>query len=1026
MKLSKRWVAGAALATLIATLTPGSATGAVSTTPSWEPDANSGSFGTLSFYNAAGAKVTSGTDLSHLFDFAVASSAEDPNQFHKANIVFAFPNHSQPTSGWFVANGSTATTYPVTSGPASITGLPSDTPVAKIAINEANLTATLGAGTLDTTAGYANIMQIRLLQSGNDAGYWTGDVQYDTAAGTWTQVYPTVVAGPSATTTTVTPSPASPQVSGTNVTFTAAVSPAAAGTVQFKDGANDLGTPVTVASGSASFPTTSLSVGSHSITGVFTPSDTAAFSGSTSAAVPYTITPAPTQTSTALDISPTSPITVGTVSTLTATVTPAGAVGSVQFKDGATNIGSPVAVSGGTAITTNTFAVNTHSVTAVFTPTDSNAFSTSTSGAVSYVVNAQPATPTATTLDVSPSSPQTYGTTVTLTGHVDHTQATGSIQFFDAGTQIGSDATVSNGTASITTSALAAGDHTLTAKFVPAVPADFGTSTSIGVSYLINKAPTTTTFVATPASPVTQGTSVKLEATVTGGVVGTVQFFDGPNTVGSPVPVTNAKASTNVSNLSVGTHSLTATFTPDTNHSQSTSTATSFVVNPPPPGDTTTALSVSPTGPVGPNTVETLKATISPSGAGGSVQFMDGATAVGSPATVTNGVAQTTTTLAVGSHSLTAAFTSGNPTSFKDSQTTAPATFVVKPAAAVTTTTLDVTPTGPVTFGTAVSLHSTVSAGTGTVAFTDGPTTLGNVAVANGSATLTTIALTGGSHSLKASFVPSAPLDFAPSASNVVNFTVNAVTTTTSLAVTAGPVTVGAEVTMTATVTPAVAGTVAFKNGSTVLGSAPVASGNAVFKTKALPIGTASLTASFTASAPANYSGSQSAPLTLAVEAAPVISSATSGGKTIKDGATLKPGQTVTVQASGFQSEESVDVTVRSTPVKLATVTASGQGTVTATVTLPKTLTAGAHTLTFSGRVGSAVFHFSIAGAVAPSTPTTPGSTLSGAGGTSSGPLALTGSNIMIMTLLGLVLAVSGAIVMKLGVRRHRGLHRVG
>src|SRR5579872_108372 len=56
--------------------------------------------------------------------------------------------------------------------------------------------------------------------------------------------------------------------------------------------------------------------------------------------------------------------------------------------DGTTAIGSPVAVSSGTASTSTSLALGTHSLTAVFTPTDTTAFSGSTSTPpISYVVN---------------------------------------------------------------------------------------------------------------------------------------------------------------------------------------------------------------------------------------------------------------------------------------------------------------------------------------------------------------------------------------------------------------------------------------------------------------------------------------------------------------------------------------------------------------------------------------------------------------------------------------------------------------
>jgi len=110
--------------------------------------------------------------------------------------------------------------------------LPATTPVATTGTGT-NLTAALGGAQLDTTAGYANIIQVRLVQSGG-TNFWASDISYNSAAGTWTQVFPAVV---TATTTTLTATP-NPAITGQTVTLNAAVSPSgAAGTVQFKDGA---------------------------------------------------------------------------------------------------------------------------------------------------------------------------------------------------------------------------------------------------------------------------------------------------------------------------------------------------------------------------------------------------------------------------------------------------------------------------------------------------------------------------------------------------------------------------------------------------------------------------------------------------------------------------------------------------------------------------------------------------------------------------------------------------------------------
>ncbi len=100
-------------------------------------------------------------------------------------------------------------------------------------------------------------------------------------------------------------------------------------------------------------------------------------------------TPLTTTTSTALTTSPASPIAQGTRVALTATVTPAAATGTVQFKDGTTNIGNPVTVTNGTASsTTSRLTVGSHQLTAVFTPTDPAAYSPSTLPAVTFVVTA--------------------------------------------------------------------------------------------------------------------------------------------------------------------------------------------------------------------------------------------------------------------------------------------------------------------------------------------------------------------------------------------------------------------------------------------------------------------------------------------------------------------------------------------------------------------------------------------------------------------------------------------------------------
>jgi hypothetical protein len=94
-----------------------------------------------------------------------------------------------------------------------------------------------------------------------------------------------------ATTTKLTASPASPQPSGTSVTLTATVGPSAPGTVQFEEGTTDIGAPVTVVAGQAQITTSTLPVGTDTLSAVFTPSQFAAYSGSTGTAK-YTVSKA--------------------------------------------------------------------------------------------------------------------------------------------------------------------------------------------------------------------------------------------------------------------------------------------------------------------------------------------------------------------------------------------------------------------------------------------------------------------------------------------------------------------------------------------------------------------------------------------------------------------------------------------------------------------------------------------------------------------------------------------------------------
>src|SRR5207244_4140213 len=168
--------------------------------------------------------------------------------------------------------------------------------------------------------------------------------------------------------------------------------------------------------------------------------------------------------------SSTNPSVFGRSVTFTATVsavapgagTPSG---TVDFKDGVATLASGVALSGGQAtFTTSALSVATHSITVVYGG-DGN-FNTSTSSALSQVVNKANTNSTV----VSSANPSVVGQPVTFTATVSAVAPgsgtpTGTVQFKDGTTPLGSPVTLSGGQATFTTSALSMAGPSITAVY---------------------------------------------------------------------------------------------------------------------------------------------------------------------------------------------------------------------------------------------------------------------------------------------------------------------------------------------------------------------------------------------------------------------------------------------------------------------------------------------------------------------------------------------------------------------------------
>jgi uncharacterized repeat protein (TIGR01451 family) len=330
------------------------------------------------------------------------------------------------------------------------------------------------------------------------------------------------------------------------------------------------------------------------------------------------------------------------------------ATGTVTFQDGATTLGILNLVNGQALVTTSSLAVGAHSITAVYNG-DSN-FNAASSAALLQTVNKDASSATFT----SSPNPSVFGQPVAFTATVSAAAPgagtpTGTVLFQDGSASLGT-ANLLNGQASVTLSMLGVGPHSVTAVY--SGDGNFTASTSAGLTQSVGQAATTTTLVSS-LNPATYGQPVELTATVQSPAgtaeTGSVTFLDGSTALGT-ASLSGNSAQLTTSALAGGTHSITAQYNGDTNFAGSTSTALAETVN---QAATVTAVASS-QNPATFGQSVTLTATVQPSVsgslAGGTVNFLDGATSLGT-VNVSNDSAQlTVSNLAPGSHSITAAY----------------------------------------------------------------------------------------------------------------------------------------------------------------------------------------------------------------------------------------------------------------------------------------------------------------------------------------------------------------------------------
>ena len=185
-------------------------------------------------------------------------------------------------------------------------------------------------------------------------------------------------------------------------------------------------------------------------------------------------------------------------------------------------------------------------------------------------------------------NPSVFGQSVTFTAIVSGaTTPTGTVQFFDGATSLGTVA-LSGTSAALTTSTLAVGTHPITAVYSGDI--DDPGSTSPAVSQVVNAAAgaATSTGLVSSLNPSVFGQSVTFTATVSGGTspTGSVQFREGA-TVLATVPLAGTTAAFTTSALSVGVHPIVASYGGDVDDAASSSPAVNQVVTSnggPPPG----------------------------------------------------------------------------------------------------------------------------------------------------------------------------------------------------------------------------------------------------------------------------------------------------------------------------------------------------------------------------------------------------------------------------------------------------------
>jgi hypothetical protein len=426
-------------------------------------------------------------------------------------------------------------------------------------------TVPLGTGTLDSTGATTYTAAMLSLGSHSITVSYQGDALDNGSTST-----PLVQVIVPATTTVAFVSSANPSPFGSPLSFSVLVRGTGSqpvGSITLMDGPATLGVQPLDATGLANFSTPNLPIGVHNLVALYSGDADHPQNNATLAERVVQVTATSLMSSSLNGIA-------GTTVTLTSVVTGLDnqpVTGTIVFKDGPAAIATvAIDATGAAVFSSSSFAIGKHSISALYSGDTLN--QASSSGVLPQTI--QIAT-TATTL-TSSANPGFTGASIALSASVSGNggSPTGSITFRDGTATLGSIPVSTSGAASLSTSTLTPGIHSITATY----NGDANDSPSVAPGLSQQIVQQTSLSISSSANPSMFKDSVTVTVAVSGGLsaypaTGAVTLTDGPTTVGTATLNSAGTVAFTLTAPVLGPHTLQATYAGDTRNSPATSPA---------------------------------------------------------------------------------------------------------------------------------------------------------------------------------------------------------------------------------------------------------------------------------------------------------------------------------------------------------------------------------------------------------------------------------------------------------------------